>query len=372
MYYSLVVITPRRPQTFLCERDKFTNSERIASIFYVDWYKWEDSWEARLAQSGNWRAIQAPRIAKNAKKNHIGAHIWKTVFYIFPLLYIHVCLLCDEVVLSWKFGNSGSMYGPPVPPWILCKGPTWPRIKWKCIYFFIFFISTQKVLIRLLLFLTFEKLITPRRANAPNGVHRIHVRVCLRVCMCPSVLNTSSSLCVRLGANQLYNHCRCARCLSFWPWIRVVICVCDLVPINCTIIVDVQDTFHFDLYLISDPGQGHKNLVFSCMLCLNCSEWQLCHFLHVHYMPIITCPKIAFWSTCYSLWDEDFMTFWYPWIQHTVTRTPQKWNLHTLILIQSDYFHILHAERIALVWNLFQNVRGALKHMHVYKMFEFC
>ena len=35
-----------------------------------------------------------------------------------------------------------------------------------------------------------------------------------------------------------------------------------LVPIDCTIIVDVQDTFHFDLDLISDPGQGHKNLDF--------------------------------------------------------------------------------------------------------------
>ena len=35
-----------------------------------------------------------------------------------------------------------------------------------------------------------------------------------------------------------------------------------LVPINCTIIVEVQDTFNFDLDLISDPGQGHKKLSF--------------------------------------------------------------------------------------------------------------
>ena len=27
-----------------------------------------------------------------------------------------------------------------------------------------------------------------------------------------------------------------------------------LMPINCTIIVDVQHTFHFDLDFISDPG----------------------------------------------------------------------------------------------------------------------
>ena len=42
-----------------------------------------------------------------------------------------------------------------------------------------------------------------------------------------------------------------------------------LVPFNCTIIVDVQHTFHFDLDLISDPGQGHKNMGFFGMFYLN-------------------------------------------------------------------------------------------------------
>ena len=61
-----------------------------------------------------------------------------------------------------------------------------------------------------------------------------------------------------------------------------------LVPINCTIIVDVLHAFHFDLDLISDPGQGHKDLVCFCMLYLNCNKWQLCHFLHAHnYIPKI-------------------------------------------------------------------------------------
>ena len=62
---------------------------------------------------------------------------------------------------------------------------------------------------------------------------------------------------------------------------RVVLCVRDsaqtashictymyLVPINCTIITDVQHTFNFDLDLTTDPGQGHKNLVIFCMLYL--------------------------------------------------------------------------------------------------------
>ena len=178
-------------------------------------------------------------------------------------------------------------------------------------------------------------------------------------------------LCVRDSAqtashicNKLYNHCRCETYLSFWPWLyfrsrttsrktlfscilyirRVVLCVRDsvqttshictyLVPINCTIIVDVQHTFHFDLDFISDPGQGRKNFVFLhtlfkmggtlcsrlspnrftylhilganqlynhcrcvesfrsrtrsqklfCMLYLNHNDWQLCHFLHVNF-----------------------------------------------------------------------------------------
>ena len=60
-------------------------------------------------------------------------------------------------------------------------------------------------------------------------------------------------------------------CIIYIRW--VVLCVRDsaqtashiytyLVPINCTIIVDVQHTFHFDLDFISDPGQGHKKLCF--------------------------------------------------------------------------------------------------------------
>ena len=115
-----------------------------------------------------------------------------------------------------------------------------------------------------------------------------------------TLYKTGGTLCVRLGpnrfayfhilgANQLYNHCRCATYLSFWPWLyfrsrtrsqktlfscilylrRVVLCVCDsaqiashictyLVPINCTIIVDVQHTFHFHRDFISDPGQRHE------------------------------------------------------------------------------------------------------------------
>ena len=64
-------------------------------------------------------------------------------------------------------------------------------------------------------------------------------------------------------------------CILYIRW--VVLCVRDsaqtashiftyLVPINCTIIVDVQHTFHFDLDFISDPAQGHNKTLFSCIL----------------------------------------------------------------------------------------------------------
>ena len=119
---------------------------------------------------------------------------------------------------------------------------------------------------------------------------------------CASVPNRGGTLCVRLspnrftylhilGANQLYNlvdvqhtfhfdldfisdlgKCQKTFCILYIRRVfcilyirRVVQYVCDsaqtashvctyLVPINCTIIVDVQHAFHFDFDFISDPG----------------------------------------------------------------------------------------------------------------------
>ena len=64
--------------------------------------------------------------------------------------------------------------------------------------------------------------------------------------------------------------------------------------------------------------------------------------------------------------DEVFITLWYPWIQHTVPQdAPKIWILAQNSLL--DYFYVLHiAETIALGWNLFLIISGALKHM--YKM----
>ena len=139
-------------------------------------------------------------------------------------------------------------------------------------------------------------MIVPRGANARMG-NIGFMSVCVSICV--SVPNRGGTLCARLspnrftylhilGANQLYNNCRCATYLSVWHWlyfrsstrsqktllscmlyIRRVVLVSDsaqtsshictyLVPINCTIIIEVQDTFHCDLDLISDPAQGHK------------------------------------------------------------------------------------------------------------------
>ena len=45
---------------------------------------------------------------------HIGAHIWKTGDYFFPLLCI--CLLCYEVLLPWNFRSPGFDVRPPQDP----------------------------------------------------------------------------------------------------------------------------------------------------------------------------------------------------------------------------------------------------------------
>ena len=52
----------------------------------------------------------SPKLAKNAHHEIYE----KLVFICSPLLYI--CLLCDEVSLSWKFGNPEFDVSPPPPP----------------------------------------------------------------------------------------------------------------------------------------------------------------------------------------------------------------------------------------------------------------
>ena len=54
-------------------------------ILYVDWYRWEDAWEARWAQSDYLWATQAP-----PEFFHIGAHIWKTGDYFVFLFLIFI------------------------------------------------------------------------------------------------------------------------------------------------------------------------------------------------------------------------------------------------------------------------------------------
>ena len=53
-------------------------------MLYVDWYRWEDSWEARWARSDYWRATQGPPNNQKYKFFHIVAHISKTGCYFFP------------------------------------------------------------------------------------------------------------------------------------------------------------------------------------------------------------------------------------------------------------------------------------------------
>ena len=60
---------------------------------------------------------RVPRIAKKCKFLYIVAHIWKTGIYFVPLFNIYICLLCDEVLLSWKFSSPGfDIRAPRTPP----------------------------------------------------------------------------------------------------------------------------------------------------------------------------------------------------------------------------------------------------------------
>ena len=111
--------------------------------------------------------------------------------------------------------------------------------------------------------------------------------------------------------------------------IRVVLCVRDsaqtvshiftyLVPINCKIIVDVQD-FHFDLDFISDPGQVYYNkLSFSAYFIF---RWMV---LCVHDPSRFTYLHIHVRGATYCRCARHF-SFW-PWLHirvflHTLYKT---------------------------------------------------
>ena len=66
------------------------------------------------------------------------------------------------------------------------------------------------------------------------------------------------------------------------------------VPINCIIIVDVQHAFHFDRDLISDPGKGHKKLSFFCILYILCVRDSAQNASHIcKYLVPINCTIIV-------------------------------------------------------------------------------
>ena len=97
-YYGLVVVTPPpprprpppRPQTLHRSHDNLKNLIGLLHILYVDWYRWEDAWEARWAQSDYLWATQAPRIAQNAHFFTLGPIYEKLVIIFFPC-YKFVC-----------------------------------------------------------------------------------------------------------------------------------------------------------------------------------------------------------------------------------------------------------------------------------------
>ena len=118
-YYGLVVVTPPpphpRPQTLHRSHNNLKKSlSDCFHILYVDCYRWEDAWEARWAHSDYLWATQAPPNSPKYAFFHIGAHIWTTGDYFFPLLWI--CLLCYEVLVPWNFRSPGFDVRPPQDP----------------------------------------------------------------------------------------------------------------------------------------------------------------------------------------------------------------------------------------------------------------
>ena len=129
-----------------------------------------------------------------------------------------------------------------------------------------------------------------------------------------TLYKTGGTLCARLspnrftyihipGANQLYNHCRCATYLSFWPWLyfrsrtrsqktlfscilyirRVILCVRDSAQTASHIFTYLATYLSFWPWPHFRSRTRSQRLSFFCMLYLNHNDWQLCHFLHVNF-----------------------------------------------------------------------------------------
>ena len=123
---------------------------------FLTWHAHSYGWEERIARKQDRPSLliehplRAPQIAQNI---HICLPFgsWKTVFQI-----VSPCCTYVSTVMRSAFADISV----PLLPWILCKGPTWPRKKKKKNFIlFIFFILTQKVLIILLLYLTCKLLL---------------------------------------------------------------------------------------------------------------------------------------------------------------------------------------------------------------------
>ena len=94
-YYGLVVVTPPprpRPQTLHRSHDNLKKSlSDCFHILYVDWYRWEDAWEARWAQSDYLWATQAPLNSPKCKFfSRWGPCMKNLVIILFPC-YKFVC-----------------------------------------------------------------------------------------------------------------------------------------------------------------------------------------------------------------------------------------------------------------------------------------
>ena len=90
-------------------------------IWHARSYGWEDIWKSKIG----------PVCSSNT---HSGPPK-KLVFKLFPLVVHMSPLWWGLHLLTFRC----SCY-----PWILCKGPTWPRKKWNLFYFFHIFYFNSK------------------------------------------------------------------------------------------------------------------------------------------------------------------------------------------------------------------------------------
>ena len=99
------------------------------SIFYnyVDWYRWEDSWEARWVQYDYSWSTRGPKNSQKCTFCRIATHIWTRGLSAWELRCLIIHGLWCRAQWSWM-NTQWHWFELSMPPKVKCHGVNWKTI----------------------------------------------------------------------------------------------------------------------------------------------------------------------------------------------------------------------------------------------------